>query len=251
MSLPLSELTRHLDTLLRVAEIPDELNAINGLQLEASTEISTLACAVDASEAAIDEATRRGAQLLLVHHGLFWAGNRPVVGPHARKLKKCFAAGLSIYSAHAPLDVHPELGNNAGIVRALGLAPDGGFGRYQGMDIGLAASCDLSFAELLERLRGSVGEVRAFGAGPERIRRLAVVSGGAGGYAAKAARAGFDAFLTGEAAHYTAIDAEELGIHLLLAGHYRTETFGVKALGERLASELGLTTFFIEHDTGL
>jgi dinuclear metal center YbgI/SA1388 family protein len=251
MSTSLFEIARFLDTTLKVSEIPDDPSALNGLQLEAKPEVGRIACAVDAGEPSIEEACRLGADLLVVHHGLLWGGNRPFVGPHARKLKRCFSAGLSIYSAHLPLDVHPDLGNNALIAHALGLSVDGTFGRHQGVEIGLTASCDLSVADLVQRVEGAMGECRVAGAGPRRIQRLGIVSGSGGSLAASAARAGLDALLTGEGPHHAALDAEERGLCLLLAGHYRTETFGVKALGELLAGKFGLSWSFVEHDTGL
>lgn len=251
MPASLKELTGFLDAHLRVAEIQDDANAVNGLQLEASQEVSVVACAVDAGEAAIDEACARGAQLLLVHHGLLWGGNRPLVGAHARKLRRCFASGLSVYAAHLPLDVHPEDGNNARLVRTLGLSPDGTFAAYRGADLGLTARCELTLAELESRLRTAVGAAQAFGRGPVRVSRLGVVTGQGGSFLAAAARAGLDALVTGEAAHHVALDAEELGLHLLLGGHYRTEVLGVVALGERLRERFDLAASFVAHDTGL
>ncbi|MBI5545008.1 MAG: Nif3-like dinuclear metal center hexameric protein [Deltaproteobacteria bacterium] len=251
MTTSLHEITRFLDEHLRVRDIPDEPNALNGLQVEATQEVGRIACAVDATESSIEEACRLRADLLLVHHGLFWSGHRPIVGPHARKIGRCFGSGLSVYSAHLPLDVHPEHGNNAGLVKALGLTADGTFGRYQDLDIGLTAACDWTSAQLLEKVRAAVGPCKLAGRGPDRIRRVGVVSGGGGSFASGAARAGLDALLTGEGAHHTALEAEERGVHLLLAGHYRTETFGVKALGELLAGRFGLPWSFVEHDTGL
>ena len=248
----LKEITRYLDEELKLSEIPDDPNAVNGLQLDAGTkDVVRVACAVDAGESSLEAACQLDADLLVVHHGLLWGGNRPFVGPHGRKLKRCFDAGLSVYSAHLPLDVHPELGNNAGLAKALGLTADGTFGRFQSIEVGLTASCDLSLAELSAKIRSAVGEHRIAGSGPDRIRRLGLCSGGAGSYTSAAARAGLDALLTGEGAHHTAIEAEERGIHLILAGHYRTETFGVKALGERLAAQFGVSWSFVGHDTGL
>lgn len=247
----LNEVVRFLDQHLRVHEVPDEPNAQNGLQLEAGSAVTRIACAVDADEWTVEEACRLGADLLVVHHGLLWGGNRPFTGPMGRKLGRAFRAGLSVYSAHLPLDLHPEHGNNVGLVRALGLTPDGTFGRFQTIEIGLTASCDLTPAELVERVRERVGPCKLVGRGPERIRRLAVVSGGAGSYAAAAARAGMDALLTGEGPHHTALDAEERGLAMVLAGHYRTETFGVRALGGLLERQFALPWTFVEHDTGL
>ena len=188
---------------------------------------------------------------LIVHHGLLWGGNRTLVGAYARKLGKCFANGLAVYAAHLPLDVHREVGNNIGLLRALGLSPVGPFGRYQTIEIGLAAACDLGIDELCVRIESSVGACRRFGRGAARIRRLAVITGGAGSYVAAAANAGFDALIVGEAPHHAAIEAQERGIHLLLAGHYRTEVFGVRALGARLAEQFGVSCVFVGHDTGL
>lgn len=255
MPCPLDTLRACLDEALNIHEIADETNALNGLQIDATTDsrrdIERVALSVDASEAAIDEAIAMGADLLLVHHGIFWGGHRPLTGAYGRKVKKCFAAGLSLYAAHLPLDVHPTLGNNAGLVQALGLTPTGPFGSHRGVAIGLAVNCDLGVDELVARCASALGTVRRFGRGPERIRRLAIVTGGGGSCLKQAAREGFDALLTGESAHHTALDAEEAGLHLLLGGHYRTETFGVRALGALLVERFGLEARFIEHDTGL
>lgn len=251
MTISLKEIVQLLDARLRIAEIPDDPNALNGLQVEACQDISQIACAVDASETAIEEACKGGANLLLVHHGLFWSGNRPITGSSARKLRKCFEAGLSVYSAHLPLDLHPAFGNNIEIIRVLGLAPGASFGRVRNLDLGISAWCDLAVPELEERIRKGIGSFRRLGAGPERIRQLGVSSGGAGSLVKAAADSGLDAFITGEVAHYVALEAEERGIHLFLAGHYKTEVFGVKALGAALKSELNLPWFFVGHDTGL
>lgn len=251
MAASLPEIAAFLDETLRTAEIPDDPNAVNGLQIAASRDVARVACAVDASEAALEESVQQGAQLLVVHHGLFWSGLKPLVGPIARKLQTCFTRGLSVYSAHLPLDLHPELGNNASLVRALGLEVERPFGRFQGVDVGFSARCNLALAELAQKIESALGPVRCFGRGPERIRRLGVVSGGAGNLAAAAAKAGLDALLTGEGAHYTALEAEERGIHLLLAGHYRTETLGVKALGALLERRFGTPWSFVGRDTGL
>jgi dinuclear metal center YbgI/SA1388 family protein len=247
----LYDMVAFLDTHLQVAIIPDDPNALNGLQVEAGERVHKVACAVDADEWTIDEACRQKADLLLVHHGLFWGGNRPLVGAKARKLRRCFESGLSVYSAHLPLDAHPECGNNIELVRGLGLVPEATFGRFHGIDIGFTAKCDFSVEELENRLRKTVGRFQRQGRGRELIRRVGVVSGGAGSLVGSAASAGLDALITGEGAHYMALEAEEQGIHLFLAGHYRSEVFGVQALGRLLESKYGLPHFFLEHDTGL
>lgn len=256
MTCSLSTLRAFLDETLRLHEIPDEANALNGLQLDAAggapgAAIATVALSVDASEAAVDAAIALGADLLLAHHGLFWGGHRPLTGAYGRKIGKCCAAGLSVYAAHLPLDVHPVLGNNAGLVQALGFTPSGTFGSYRGIDIGLAVACDLSAEALAARCTSVLGPIRCLGRGPARIQKLAVVTGGGGSCLRQAAEQGFDALLTGESAHHTALDAEEAGLHLLLGGHYRTETFGVRALGALLGERFGIQAHFIDHDTGL
>lgn len=253
MTRSLEALCTFLDETLRTHDISDEPNALNGLQIDASgdREIASVALSVDATEAVVDEAIDFGADLLLVHHGLFWGGHRPLTGTYGRKLRKCFAAGLSVYAAHLPLDIHPTLGNNAGLVKALGLTPSGPFGCHRGVDIGLAVTCDLTPEALLERCTAAIGPVRCFGRGPAHIQRLAIVTGGGGSCLKQAIEQGFDALLTGESAHHTALDAEEAGLHLLLGGHYRTETFGVRALGALIGEHFGLTARFVDHDTGL
>jgi dinuclear metal center YbgI/SA1388 family protein len=251
MSTNLKEITRFLDDHLHVSEIPDDSNAVNGLQLEASAEITRVACAVDAGEPSIEEACRLGANLLVVHHGLLWGGNRPYTGAHARKLKRCFQAGLSVYSVHLPLDVHPQHGNNILVMRALGVSPEGTFGKYQGIEVGLFGRCDIEIGQLVQTVRQQIGDCRLAGRGPERISRLGVISGGGGSLVGSAAGKGLDVLVTGEGPHYAALEAEERGLWVLLAGHYRTEKLGVQALSGLLSERFGLPWSFVDHDTGL
>ena len=130
----LPTLTTHLDTYLRIADVPDYDGAVNGLQVENAGEVVRIVAAVDASQAAIDHAAAGpGPALLLVHHGLFWDGNRPVTGRRYRRLSAALRADLAIYAAHLPLDVHPEVGNNAVLARMLGIEPDGTLGEYRGL----------------------------------------------------------------------------------------------------------------------
>ncbi|MBN1961902.1 MAG: Nif3-like dinuclear metal center hexameric protein [Deltaproteobacteria bacterium] len=244
-----------LDEYLNIAKIADDINAQNGLQLDArsipASQVNIIACGVDASEDTIDAAIAAKAELLIVHHGLLWGGNRPLTGAHARKIAKCFKHELSVYAAHLPLDIHCEVGNNIEILRVLGLQAEKSFGCYHDIDLGYTAICDLSIDELCQRINLQIGEYRLFGRGPYRIKRLAVISGGAGSYISAAAQAGLDALIVGEAPHYTAIEADEQNIHLIVAGHYRTEVFGVRALGAKLAQQFGINHIFVGNDTGL
>lgn len=246
------DLARYLDDYLRVGEISDWKNALNGLQVENGGGITRIAVAVDASEATIAAAIERGAQLLLVHHGLFWSGNRAVVAARYRRLKLLMDADVAVYAAHLPLDVHPEVGNNVVLARVLGIEPEGSFGRFEGRDIGVVGACDLTRQALHDRLEAALGgAVRLIGGGPERLRRVGVLTGGGGGMVEEARAAGLDALVTGEGAHHTYIDAMEGGLNLYYGGHYATETWGVRALGEHLEQRFQLAWDFIDAPTGL
>jgi len=242
----LADMVAFLDGELRTAEIKDYPNAHNGLQLANAGEVTHVACAVDACEAVIDAAADAGADLLIVHHGFLWGGAQRIDGALYRKLQRAMAAGLAIYSSHLPLDLHPRLGNNALLARALGIKRTTPF-----LEIGVQAKVDVPLVELIGRIEAVVqAPVHLAPGGPERVRRLGICSGGAGDEIAKAAAAGVDTFLTGEGSHWTFTAAEELGVNLLYAGHYATETFGVKAVGAELARKFALPWAFIDHPSG-
>lgn len=242
----LAELVAFLDAELRTAEVTDYPGAHNGLQLENAGEVTRVACAVDACEAVIEAAAEAGADLLIVHHGLLWGGAQRFVGPGFRKLRRAIAAGLAIYSSHLPLDKHPRLGNNALLARALGIRKTTPF-----LDIGVQAAVNLPLATLVDRVEAAVqAPVHLAPGGPDRVRRLGILTGGGGSQVEKAATAGVDTLLTGEGPHHTYTLAEELGVNLLYAGHYATETFGVKALGAEIEKRFGLPWAFIDHPTG-
>lgn len=244
----LSEITSHLDAFLRIAEIKDYPNALNGLQVANNGEVTNIAAAVDACEAVITQAVEAGADLLIVHHGLFWGGLEPVTGPAFRKLSLCLKNNLAVYSVHLPLDEHPELGNNAQICDALGFPKD----RRPFLTSGFEVDFAIDRAELVSRLSHVVGgRVHLAPGGPSVTKRIGVVSGGAGGAVGKAAAEGVDTFITGEGPHFSYTSAEELGVNLLYAGHYATETFGVKALSAHLKASFSLPWSFIDHPTGL
>lgn len=246
-------LVRHLDDFLRVAEVPDYPNALNGLQVDSTrSEVRRVAVAVDAAQHTIDAAVREGADLLIVHHGLFWDGNRPVTARRYRRLKALFDADLPLYSAHLPLDVHPEVGNNAVLARELGVHIRGDFGDYKGKPVGVWGELEIRREALCARLDSLLGgRVKMVPGGPEMVRTVAVITGGAGGETLAAADAGYDAYVSGEGAHHNFFDAEEGGVNLLLGGHYATETFGVRALARHLEESFGLEWIFIDHPTGL
>ena len=250
----LESLIQYLDRYLAVAEHPDYGTAVNGLQVAGPEEVARIATAVDASQATIDRAIELEADLLLVHHGLFWDGLLPVTGRRYRRLKRLMDHDLGVYSCHLPLDGHPEVGNCILLTRALGIEPAGRIGRYKGADLGWWGALDeavttATLASLVEQVVG--GPVHVLSGGPEQIERVGVLTGGGGSFVAEAAELGLDAFVTGEGAHHTFFDAEEFGITVLFAGHYATETYGVRALGEHLEERFGLEAIFIDRPTGL
>ena len=257
-ALPLDRIVRHLDEVLRIHETPDYGGALNGLQLGGEHAVTRVAVGVDASREVIRGAIAAGAQLLIVHHGLFWNGAQRLVGPARERLAPAFAAGLAIYGAHLPLDAHPDLGNNPLLARALGLEPTAGFGRYQAITVGVSGVADVATSELVARLRTYAEREggRVVVAGPvegKRTRRWALITGaGASSESLREAAAlGVDTFITGEGPHHTAIDGPELGITVIYAGHYATETIGVKAVGAHLERTFGLPWTFIAAPSGL
>lgn len=250
----LADLVAHLDAHLRLRELPDYANAVNGLQLaNRSGRVTRVAAAVDATLPVVRKAVDQQADLLVVHHGLFWSGLQPWTGAAFERMRLAIEAGLAIYSAHLPLDAHPKLGNNARLAAALGLEPDGGFLNYKGLDVGLTCTTELAREKLVARFTTALGggRVHVCPGGPAVCRRIGLSTGGSGSEVAAAAAAGIDTFLTGEGPHWSYTLAEELGINVLYGGHYATETFGVKALAADLEQRFGLPWGFVDHPTGL
>lgn len=248
----LQEITAFLDAELRIGEIPDYPGAVNGLQLENGGAVTKVAAAVDASLPVVEATVAAGADLLVVHHGMFWQGAQPLTRAFYRKIKAAMDGGLAIYSAHLPLDVHPALGNNALLAKAIGLDTDGTFLDWKGIRLGLTATVELPREDLVARVAAAVGgPVHLCPGGPEVIRKIGIITGGAGSEVAICTTSGLDTFITGEGPHWSYPLAEELGVNLLYAGHYATETFGVKALASRLGRDFGLETVFIDRPTGL
>lgn len=250
----LESLLQYLDEYLGIPEHPDYSNALNGLQVGGPAEVHHLVAAVDASEASVREAVARDADLLLVHHGLFWDGLRPLTGRLLRRVRPLILNEVGLVSIHLPLDAHPDVGNCALLGRALELELEGRFGDYKGADVGwwgrlrdpLGAG---ALRDLLAQVVG--GPVRLIPGGPEEVRTVGVVTGGGAGFARDAAERGLDALVTGEGAHHSYFDAMELGVHLLMGGHYATEVFGVQALARHLADRFDLTWEFVDQPTGL
>ena len=248
----LSEIVTYTDDFLRIREVGDWDNALNGLQIENSGRVTRIGAAVDASTRVFSQAAKNSVDLLLVHHGLFWAGLQPVKSALRRQLQIAFKSNIAVYSAHLPLDVHPKLGNNAQLVAALGFKPAQPFLEEKGQPVGLKVRVPVARSELVRRLRKTVGEpVKAFEFGPKRVRVVGVVTGGAGSEIYRVAQEGIDTFITGEAPHWAAVAAEDLRMNLLLGGHYATEVFGVKALAAHLSKRFRIPWEFIDCPTGL
>jgi dinuclear metal center YbgI/SA1388 family protein len=242
----------YLDGLLGADAEADYGGAWNGLQVEGPASVGRIAVAVDASERVISRAVDLGADLLIVHHGLFWDPERRITGRRFRKLDALLSARVALYASHLPLDRHPEVGNAACLLAALGLEPDAPFGEWKGLPVGWAARSGLSRERLGDILPEAIsGPVRVIPGGPERSERLAVVTGAGADFLREAATTGIDTLVTGEAPHHAVADAMELGVNLILAGHYQTETFGVRAVAERLEERFGLPWTFLDEPSGI
>ncbi len=249
----LNDIVTLLDETLRIHEVKDAPVALNGLQVENSGQVTRVALAVDASQATLEAAVATGADLLIVHHGLFWSGLRPLTGWWKKKVTTCINNNLAVYAAHLPLDMHPTLGNNACIARALGLEDVQPEISYGNTCIGMAGTFAGTVGELAAKyaevtgapVRGTILDTNA------PAGRVAICSGGAAGEVYEAAAKGYNCYLSGEELHWAATAAEDMGINLLLAGHYATETFGVEALGELLTERFGLPCTFIDMPTGM
>ena len=259
----LSAIVEYTNDYLRVAEIEDWPNALNGLQIENSGRVTKIGAAVDVSTRVLTAAAKKNVDLLIVHHGLFWPGLQSVTGALRRQLKLAFENDIALYSAHLPLDLRSKVGNNAQLASALGLKSTKAFFEEKGQQIGIRSRVSISRDDLIRKLRKVLhGPVKAFNFGPKNPRNVGMITGGAGGEIYRVAEAktrlrgtGYggqvDTFITGEAPHWAAVAAEELEINLLLGGHYATETFGVKALAAHLSSKFGLPSEFIDCPTGL
>lgn len=249
----LDEIENYLDSELRLAELPDYSAAHNGLQLSNHGSVTKIASAVDASLPVIRKAINEGADMLIVHHGLFWQGVQKLVGAQYDKFAEAIQANLAIYSAHIPLDVHPSLGNNALLAKAIGMDNTICYHDWKGIKLGLRQKMPIAFEEMIQRVELALGQEVHFCRGRKEpsVGVVGVITGGAGSEIAAMAQQGVDTFITGEGPHWSYPLAEELGVNLIYGGHYATETFGVKALAERVSEKWGIAQVFIDHPTGL
>jgi dinuclear metal center YbgI/SA1388 family protein len=248
----LAALVRDCDRWLQPEKFTDWEGAVNGLQVENRGQVTRIAAAVDASLATIKLAVTAQADLLIVHHGLFWSPSHPWTGKRFELLRLLLENNLAVYSSHLPLDAHPQLGNNVQLCAALGLKRLQPFFLTKGRLIGWQSPTKISRDKLSARLTKVVGQAPILlPGGASECRRIGVVTGGAGAELKQAAAEGVDTFITGEGPHWTYALAEDLGVNVFYAGHYATETFGVKALAARLSKKFSVPWTFLDHPTGL
>jgi dinuclear metal center YbgI/SA1388 family protein len=255
---PLATIAAHLDELLRVRETPDYPPALNGVQVEHRGPVVKIAAAVDTSARAIRGAVAAGANMMLVHHGLFWGGLQPLTGPHFSRVRLLLDHDVALYSAHLPLDAHPTFGNSLLLARAVGLEAGAGFARHETIDCGVRGTSDVATAERVSRLNvfanSHGGSAIASASAPGRRTRNWAICSGAGvnvDTIREAVELGVDTLISGEGPHWSAVDAEEKGLVIVYAGHYATETLGVRALAEHLSTTFGVPWTFITAPTGL
>jgi dinuclear metal center YbgI/SA1388 family protein len=242
-----AEVIAYLDALLEPSSYDDY--GPNGLQVPGRDVIESVATGVSANAELFARAREERADLVLVHHGLFWAGPpRALDQASRRRLKLLFDADLALAAYHLPLDGHLEVGNNALLAKAIGATDIEPFGTHRGATIGVRARLDaIAPSELVARVAAATDrEPLAFTEGPDPVRTIGIVSGAGADHLDEAIAAGLDAFLTGEPAERSMARARESGVHFLAAGHYATETFGVRALGDRLAERFGIRHVFID-----
>lgn len=248
----LAAVIAYCDRILQTREIGDYDGAVNGLQIENRGAVTKIAAAVDASLATLQLAVAAEADLMIVHHGLFWTGRQPWTGKNYELARLVTENNLAVYSSHLPLDAHPKFGNNIQLCKALSLKRPSPFFQSHGHAIGFKSQTTISRAELATRLQHATGTRPIIIPGGRDICRfIGIVTGGAGAEIKAAASEGIDTFITGEGPHWTFALAEELGLNVLYGGHYATETFGVKALAAHLAKKFEVPWVFIHHPTGL
>lgn len=258
-AVPLDKIVAYLDQLLETSATPDYPNALNGLQLANKGFVTKIAVAVDFSTKAINAAIRENATLLIVHHGMFWTGLKPLTGNTYRQIRCLVDADIAVYSSHLPLDRHAQLGNNVLLAKQLGLTPSQPFARFNEISIGTQGVSDITTSALVDRARAfsqaNGGSVITAGLTDDsRLTRRWAVCTGAGASAetlAEATHDGIDTLIVGEGAHWTAVDASERGITIIYLGHYASETLGVYALADDLSREFHLKNVKIVLPTGL
>ncbi len=248
-TMKVSEIVSYLDELLNIRSIEDI--SLNGLQVGSDHEVKRVAVSVDASLEVFKEA--KDADMLIVHHGLYWGKPIPIVDAMFERIKFLIENNVALYAAHLPLDLHPEYGNNVEGIRLLGVEPSGEFGNYHGINIGYEFEFErpVKLDELKENFDKALGtDSILWDFGPKEIKRGSYVSGDAISLLPEAIEKKLDIYITGEPRHSYYWNAFEAGINVLFGGHYKTETLGVRALGKHLEEKFGLEVYFINKPTG-
>lgn len=253
-----AELAAFLDDLLQTRAVPDYPHALNGLQFEHRGPVRRIAAAVDFSLRTVRQAVARDANFMIVHHGMYWGGVRPLVGPLHARVETLVRHDVAVYASHLPLDAHPSFGNAALLARALGLTPAFPFAHHHGVAVGTGGEDDLAIHELRARAerfaQAHGGTVRVSeSTDTRRTRRWAICTGaGASTETLREARdLGIDTLIVGEGPHHSAVDAPESGLVIVYAGHYATETLGVQAIAQRASTDHGIPWLFVSAPTGL
>ncbi|MFP4365119.1 MAG: Nif3-like dinuclear metal center hexameric protein [Spirochaetia bacterium] len=250
-----ADLDRYFRSILPIEDFAKSDVSLNGLQLGSSgDEVQKIAFAVDACMASFEQAAALKADMIFVHHGLYWGKPVPVTGVMYERLRFLLTNRISLYAAHLPLDMHPEIGNNAGIAAALELKDVQPFGTYRGSKIGYKGK--LSEPCSIEEIKNTVvsgdsGTELVLPFGDEKISTVAIVSGGAASDVEEAIEEEIDCYITGEPSHQVYHTCLEAGINVIFGGHYKTETWGVKLLSEKCKNETGVETVFLDIPTGL
>lgn len=229
--------------------------ALNGIQVETDEEVTKAAFAVDASLEAIERARDEKCNLLVVHHGFFWGQMLPICGNLRKRIFCLLNNGIGLIAYHLPLDVHPEYGNNVQLLKAITSAPFEPFGKYKNITLGFMASISepLQLEDIVYRLGLTIHQspYHLLRFGPSKIRTIAAVSGSGALAINEAIEKKVELLITGDASHQIYHTAKEAKINVLFAGHYFTETFGIRALMEPLRKEFGIQTVFFDIPTGL
>lgn len=253
-----AEIAELLDGILETTTTPDYSGALNGLQLDNRGPIMRVAASVDFSRRTVEGAIAAGANLMIVHHGMFWGGAQRLVGAPYDRIRLLLDHDIAVYSSHLPLDRHAEVGNNVLLARELGLEPSAGFAQHKGISIGVRGEAELPTATLVERATTfAAGHGMHVVSTPHEAGRttrrwgICTGSGANGETLREAVEAGIDTLIVGEGPHHTAVEAPELGIVLIFAGHYATETLGVRAIARMLEERYGLPWSFVPAPTGL
>lgn len=243
------ELCAFLSRELAIDTVPD--SSCNGLQIEGAAQISRVGLAVDACMESYRKAVEKRCELLLVHHGIIWGGLTTVSGSVYTHIRYCIEQNLNLFAAHLPLDRHPVLGNNAQLAALLSVRNRKPFGLYKNTIIGFEGTVrPTSLDNIVDRLcRALFTECTVLPFGTERVRWVAIISGGGSDELNEAVEKGIDCFITGESSHQNYHTAMEAGINVIYAGHYHTETLGVRAVGRLLESTFGIATCFIDIPT--